>query len=127
MLQLKQSSKQSKMRARAFIIILSIWCCCSGASATRLRRQVVQPQWLMRPDLLPSAQATKVKVTPQNLQEVAALRAAILRAVNDGTYAVDASSKQFVPGVSQTSKPRATAAPLKRPVQPAFPSWWQPG
>ncbi|XP_017871518.1 PREDICTED: uncharacterized protein LOC108619446 isoform X2 [Drosophila arizonae] len=120
------------MRARAIIIIFSICCgcCCSDrslVSAARLRRQVVQPVWLMRPDLLPSAQAAKVNVTPQKLEEVAALRATIQKAVNDGTYVVAASPQQFISSLGQPTNPLAAGAQFPMPVLPAFPTWLRPG
>ncbi|TDG43320.1 hypothetical protein AWZ03_010255 [Drosophila navojoa] len=117
------------MRARTIIIIFTICCssCCSDqslVSAARLRRQVVQPVWLMRPDLLPSAQAAKVNVTPQKIEEVAALRATIQKAINDGTYVVDASPQQFISSLGQATNPLAAGGQLPMPVLPA---WLRPG
>ncbi|XP_032296745.1 uncharacterized protein [Drosophila virilis] len=116
-----------------------IWSCicigiCLGhvwaVPAARPRRQVVQPLWLMRPDLLPSSQAARVSVTPQKLQETADIRASIQKAVNEGTYVVAASPQQFLSALGQVNSPGAAVNPFAMPVLPAFTlpnaTWWRP-
>lgn len=62
--------------------------------APQVRRQVITPTWLMGPSLPNSKAAPKVQVTQQNLREVAALRAQIQKAVDEGTYVVAAPPPQ---------------------------------
>ncbi|XP_034140217.1 uncharacterized protein LOC117591190 isoform X1 [Drosophila guanche] len=74
------------MRWQLPILLLGL----AFGTAHRLRRQIVAPTWLRDPIRLPALQASKVVVTPQNLQETAAIRAAIQKAVAEDTYVVAA-------------------------------------
>jgi len=78
------------------IFSLLCFCLCAALPPSRLvvRRQVVQPTWLMRPDLLPKGPVAPVRVTAQNLQEAAALRESIQKAVNEGSYVVATNPQQ---------------------------------
>ncbi|KRF99595.1 uncharacterized protein Dwil_GK27485 [Drosophila willistoni] len=60
----------------------------------RNRRQVVAPDWLRGPVLPVNSQSAVVRVTPQNLQETAAIRASIQKAINEGSYVVATDPQQ---------------------------------
>ncbi|KAH8338178.1 hypothetical protein KR059_011185 [Drosophila kikkawai] len=78
----------------AFFIIFSLFALAAPQVLLR-RRQVVTPTWLMGPSRPNSkAGAPKVQVTQQNLREVAAWRAVIQKAVDEGTYVVAAPPPQ---------------------------------
>ncbi|XP_032593781.1 uncharacterized protein LOC116805540 [Drosophila grimshawi] len=104
------------------------WVAAEGAaSASRPSRQVVQPTWLTRPDLVPSSQAAKVSVTSQNLQEAANIRATIQKAVDEGNYVVASSPQQFLVALSQMSNAGFLGAPMTLPIF-TLPNanWWRP-
>lgn len=127
------------MNSRVIINIFSLICLCAAMpSRLVLRRQVVQPTWLMRPDLLPKGPVAPVRVTAQNLQEAAAIRSSIQKAVNEGSYVVAANPQQYLIalaqlGYNQGDLGSSAPMPLPLPTMPMFPAfkmpnttWWQP-
>ncbi|XP_016984751.2 uncharacterized protein LOC108048528 [Drosophila rhopaloa] len=75
------------------LTILWLFVSASARPVIKYRRQIVTPKHLMGPPLAPNSQA-KVVVTPQNLREVANLRALIQKAVDEDTYVVAAPPPQ---------------------------------
>ncbi|KAM8719892.1 hypothetical protein ACLKA7_006018 [Drosophila subpalustris] len=135
------------MNGRNIIInVCSLLCLCAVVSLSksmpslplRPRRQVVQPTWLMRPDLLPKGPVAPVQVNPQNLQEAAAIRGSIQKAVNENSYVVATNPQQYLVALAQLGYKNAElgqSAPMPPPLPtlPMFPgfkmpnaTWWQP-
>ncbi|XP_034477862.1 uncharacterized protein LOC117784271 [Drosophila innubila] len=129
------------MNGRVIINICNLLGLCAVvAGGSVVRRQVVQPTWLMRPDLLPKGPVVPVQVTAQNLQEAAALRSSIQKAVNENSYVVATNPEQYQIALAQlgynnreigASAPMPMPPPL--PTIPMFPAfrlpnatWWQP-
>ncbi|XP_065724438.2 uncharacterized protein [Drosophila suzukii] len=75
------------------LTILWLFVSVYAAPVIRWRRQIVTPKHLMGPPLPTSFQG-KVVITPQNLREVADLRATIHKAIDEDTYVVAAPPSQ---------------------------------